>query len=92
MPSRHSRALGVALIALSLARWPATVVLASPGWISAVNPWYAILALQILAEAMFWCGVWMIGRGRWRELMARVAASRLARAALVKPHRTSESA
>jgi hypothetical protein len=61
------------VIALSLLRWPLTALLVSPAWGFPGNQWVLILAVQASAEAMFWSGVWLIGREPLRAALARVA-------------------
>ena len=68
-----ARAIGATVIALSLLRWPVTAMLVSPGWGSLASQWALILAVQTSAEAMFWIGVWLIGRESLRAALARVA-------------------
>ena len=77
--ARHPRAIGVLLIALSFARWPATVLIATASWSSAVKPWHVVLALQVAAELMFWSGIWLIGRDKWTQALHYLAAHKLAR-------------
>jgi hypothetical protein len=72
--SDPSRAMGAALIALSLLRWPVTAMLASAHWELPVSPWVLIPVVQGCAEAMFWVGVWLVGRKPLRAAMARFAA------------------
>ena len=67
-------AMGVTLIALSLLRWPATAMLLSPAS-GPDTPWGALLAVQGGAEAIFWVGVWLVGRNYLGGLLARVSGS-----------------
>jgi hypothetical protein len=74
-PSDPSRALGAALIVLSLLRWPITAMLASAHWELPVSPWFLIPVVQGFAEAMFWVGVWLVGRRPLRAAMARLSGT-----------------
>jgi len=48
-------------------------MLASPAWGPPASQWVLILAVQTSAEAMFWIGVWLMGRESLRAALARVA-------------------
>lgn len=69
------RAIGAAVIALSLLRWPLTAMLVSPAWGPPAGQWYLVAAVQVSAEVMFWTGAWMVGRDQLRAALARVAAA-----------------
>lgn len=72
-PAGLSRGVGGLLIALSFLRWPATAMLVSPAWGLADYRWLLIPAVQAVAEAMFWIGVWLVGRGPMRAALARIS-------------------
>jgi len=72
-PAGHSRGIGWMLIALSFLRWPATAMLVSPAWGLPDYRWLLIPAVQAGAEAMFWIGVWLVGRGPLRAALARIS-------------------
>lgn len=79
-----SRGVGGLLIVLSFLRWPATAMLASPAWGLADYRWLLIPAVQAGAEAMFWIGVWLVGRGPLRAALARISRKWRIRAALAR--------
>lgn len=68
-----SQGMGAALIALSLLRWPVTAMLASSAWKLPVSQWILISVVQACAEAMFWIGVWLVGRKPLRAALMRLA-------------------
>ena len=72
-PAGLSRGLGGLLILVSFVRWPATAILASPAWGLADYRWLLIPAVQAGAEAMFWIGIWLVGRGPLRAALARIS-------------------
>jgi hypothetical protein len=73
-PAGLSRGVGVLLIAFSFLRWPATALLVAPGFGLADYRWLLIPVVQVGAEAMFWTGVWLLGRGPLCAALARIAA------------------
>ncbi|HSD60886.1 MAG TPA: hypothetical protein VLC55_08535, partial [Burkholderiales bacterium] len=48
-------------------------MLVAPAWGSPASQWALILAVQTSAEAMFWIGVWLVGRESLRAALPRVA-------------------
>lgn len=82
--AKPAQAMGAVLIGSSLARWPATAWLLSPGWELADGRWFLILAVQGGAEAIFWFGVWLLGGKPLRDALARVCATRPVRAILAR--------
>jgi uncharacterized protein DUF3563 len=87
-----SRAIGAALIALSLLRWPATAMLASTAGDFPGTPWSLILTVQASAETIFWIGVWLVGRNSLRAALARVAATWPVRSMFLRRSRGARSA
>lgn len=72
-PAGLSRGVGGLLIALSFLRWPATAALVLPALGLADYRWLLIPVVQVGAEAMFWIGVWLVGRGALRAVLARIS-------------------
>ncbi|HTP96027.1 MAG TPA: hypothetical protein VMK05_09260 [Burkholderiales bacterium] len=83
--AQRTRLIGVTMLALSFSRWPLTVLLAAPGWGTQPYHWYAIFALQVCAEAMFWTGLWLVGGGWWRAALLRTVQFRPIRALVGRP-------
>ena len=86
-----SQGIGAALIALSLLRWPATAVLVSPAWGLPDSAWVLILAVQTGAEAIFWVGVWLVGRSPLRRALASIAETWPVRTILSRTARVARS-
>lgn len=91
LAANTARAVGAALIGLSLLRWPATALLVSPAWELLDGRWAVILAVQTGAEAMFWIGVWLVGRQPLRQALARVSETRPVCAILARTSRLARS-
>jgi hypothetical protein len=82
--SDPARAIGATLIVLSLLRWPLTAIVASSASKLPISPWIIIPAMQASAEAMFWVGVYMVGRKPLRAALARLAGTRPVRILLAR--------
>jgi hypothetical protein len=91
-PAGLSRAIGAMLIAVSFLRWPATAMLVAPGFGLAEYRWLLIPAVQAGAEAMFWIGVWLVGRGPLRAALARISGKWRAGAGPARSIRVSRPA